>query len=52
MRSDSEAIAVNLPDVEPVEKPETVKVSIICVRQRKMLLLIIAITAVDRSNAS
>ncbi|TKA63752.1 hypothetical protein B0A55_09963 [Friedmanniomyces simplex] len=24
MRSDSEAIAVNLPDVEPVEKPETV----------------------------
>ena len=25
MRSDSEAIAVNLPDVEPVEKPETVK---------------------------
>ena len=27
MRSDSEAIAVNLPDVEPVEMPETVKVS-------------------------
>lgn len=25
MRSDSEAIAVNLPDVEPVEKPEHVK---------------------------
>lgn len=25
MRSDSEAIAVNLPDLEPVEKPETVK---------------------------
>lgn len=25
MRSDSEAIAVNLPDVEPVEKPEAVK---------------------------
>ncbi|KAK1069864.1 hypothetical protein LTR12_008748 [Friedmanniomyces endolithicus] len=24
MRSDSEAIAINLPDVEPVEKPETV----------------------------
>lgn len=25
MRSDSEAVAVNLPDVEPVEKPEDVK---------------------------
>lgn len=25
MRSDSEAIAVHLPDVEPVEKPEAVK---------------------------
>lgn len=25
MRSDSEAIAVNLPDVEPVEKPEEVR---------------------------
>ncbi|KXS95264.1 hypothetical protein AC578_9465 [Pseudocercospora eumusae] len=25
MRSDSEAIAVNLPDVEPVEKPENVR---------------------------
>ena len=25
MRSDSEAVAINLPDVEPVEKPETVK---------------------------
>jgi len=25
MRSDSEAIAVNLPDVEPVEEPTTVK---------------------------
>lgn len=25
MRSDSEAIAINLPNVEPVEKPETVK---------------------------
>lgn len=25
MRSDSEAIAVNLPDVEPIEAPETVK---------------------------
>lgn len=25
VRSDGEAIAVNLPDVEPVEKPETVK---------------------------
>lgn len=27
MRSDSEAIAINLPDLEPVEKPENVKVS-------------------------
>ena len=25
VRSDGEAIAVNLPDVEPVEKPETVR---------------------------
>lgn len=25
MRSDSEAVAVNLPDVEPIEAPETVK---------------------------
>lgn len=25
MRSDSEAVAINLPDVVPVEKPETVK---------------------------
>ena len=28
MRSDSEAIAINLPDLEPVEKPESVKVSL------------------------
>lgn len=27
MRSDSEAIAINLPEIEPVEKPESVKVS-------------------------
>jgi uncharacterized RmlC-like cupin family protein len=25
MRSDSEAVAINLPDLEPVEKPSTVK---------------------------
>lgn len=25
MRSDQEAVAINLPDVEPVEKPTTVK---------------------------
>lgn len=25
MRSDSEAVAVNLPDLEPIEKPTTVK---------------------------
>ena len=29
MRSDSEAIAINLPDIEPIEKPENVKVSLL-----------------------